>query len=138
MSPSLTHSDQVGDFSPSFGLSPRLILIGTIAFVAAIGLLNRAMWFIDHHVTHLARAPYWPIGVFEPRLPGAAAIAAAAGCMLLFAIVMRMLERSAYRLPAVVSASLALMVATNSLHGFEAGFVKPIAGTDALPRIQYY
>src|ERR1043166_5360841 len=132
MLPSPAHRTSPVEFSP------RLVVVVTIIFIATIAALNRAVWFIDHHVTHIERAPYWPMGVFEPRSPNAMSIAVSAGCIILFVILYRLLEGSGFRLIAVVVAGLVLIVATSSLHGFEAGFVKPIAGTADLPRIQYF
>ncbi len=119
-------------------LSIRYIATRSIGFVACVAIANRAIRAIDRHIVAFDRPPYWPIGVFQPRVPSLASISAAIACGLLFWLVIALLERANYRLGLTAICALALMMASNSIQGWHGGFVQPISGTPGLPAIQYY
>ncbi|MBI5763735.1 MAG: hypothetical protein HZA51_09460 [Planctomycetes bacterium] len=119
-------------------LSTRVIVARWAIFLAGFAVANRLVRWIDLRATDIDRPPYWPIGVLELCRPTVTSCLAAAACLGLFGIVVVLLERCRYRLIPVITGGLALIVATNSLHGVSSGFVKPIAGADGIPRIQYF
>lgn len=116
----------------------RTLVVRWAIFLAVFAIANRLVRWIDLYLSDIDRPPYWPIGELELYRPTLHTCLAAAGCLVLFALVVALLERCRYRIIPVITGGLALIVATNSLHGISSGFVKPIAGADGLPRIQYY
>lgn len=119
-------------------LTIRTIVVRWAIFLAVFAIANRLVRWIDLYLSDIDRPPYWPIGEMELYRPTLHTCLAAGGCLVLFALVVALLERCRYRIIPVITGGLALIVATNSLHGISSGFVKPIAGADGLPRIQYY
>lgn len=119
-------------------LSTRFIVIRWTIFLVVFAVANRLVRWIDLRAFDIDRPPYWPVGVLELCRPTLHSCLAAAACLVLFVVVVMLLERCRYRLIPVITGGLALITATNSLHGISSGFAKPIAGADGLPRIQYY
>lgn len=107
---------------------PRVVITTSSIFITAVLLLNLIVRVVRQHVVRFDWPVFWPLGMFLPRRPALYQIALAIIFILLFCVAVRLLRRTAYNLRYVIGAAILLVVATNLLHGWEDGFVRPIAG----------
>jgi hypothetical protein len=119
-------------------LSARAIAVTTLVFVAVVFVANRIVRLLDHHYFSIDRPPFWPIGEMELVRPGVVALFAAAGCVILFSLALTVLAAVNFHPVAVGITALGLVIATNSIHGIDTGWTRPIAGGDGASAIQYY
>ncbi len=109
-------------------LGLRGFLVVSILFVAVVASMNFLVRLLHRHVVKFDFPTFWPLGMFLPRSPGLLYVVMAIAVFILFYIIIRLLQRSGYRLGYIIIAGVALVVATNLLQGWEGGFVDPIAG----------
>ncbi len=109
-------------------LGLRGFAVASILFVAAVVSMNIVVRLLHRHVVKFDFPAFWPLGMFLPRSPGLLYVVMAIAVFILFYILIRLLQRSGYRLGYIVIAGFALVVATNLLQGWKGGFVNPIAG----------
>lgn len=107
---------------------PRGVIKVSSVFIIAILILNLIVRFIHKQVVRFDCPVFWPLGMFVPRWPAFYQIALAIIFIVLFYVAVRLLRRVAYHLWYVIGAAVLIVVATNLLHGWEDGFVTPIAG----------
>ncbi|HUV36142.1 MAG TPA: hypothetical protein VMX58_04295 [Patescibacteria group bacterium] len=112
-------------------LKPHGVVAVSAIFVAAVLFLNLTVRLIYKHVVRFDWPVFWPLGMFLPRRPAPYQVALAIILLLLFYIVIRLLQRTAYNLRSVIGTAVVLLLATNLLQGWEGGFVTPIAGGGA-------
>lgn len=118
----------------------KKVVWSSALFAATFVLLNAFARFAYPCLVGRAAHPFWPLNVFWLRLPSWQACAGAAAVLAVFYFLCRLLGRAGYNILIVVPAAFALVVATNLLHGWEAGFTNPVSGVSpgALQGVQYY
>jgi hypothetical protein len=104
----------------------RLVRVAAAWLLAAL-VLREALQFANGHLVAFDFAYYWPISVFQPRVPDVRVLARAASVAVLFAVALRLVAASGYRTPAIVGAGMALLIAGNSIQGWADGIAAPIA-----------
>jgi hypothetical protein len=110
-------------------------IAGTILFIAATILANRAGRLAASAIG--APCPlWWPLHVFHTRLPtpAEAVLALTLAAALPFGMRCASAVCAARRPAVLIVLGVLLIVGTNAIQGYEAGFVRPIAGG----RLQYY
>ncbi len=111
--------------SPSALFRPAGAVSAVATFAVVIGALELSADLVEAWVVPFDNPPYWPISIVDPATPSWAAIAAAGATWLGLVVLARVLDG---RHLALAMALCAATFATNSLHGFERGFVIPVSG----------
>ncbi len=106
----------------------RQILLYATVFVGTIIVLQRTLRKVCSDVVAFDCPYYWPVSVFQFRLPTFRDIAVAAVVTLLFFIAFRVLESLRYSLPSVFLTGVVLISGLTLIHGVEVGFYTPISG----------
>jgi hypothetical protein len=105
-----------------------LRLVGVaVASLLLVLLMREAAQFVHARLVAFDLAYYWPISVFQPRMPDPGVLARAAGAALVFGVVLRSVVASGYTTTAIVGGGLALLIASNSIQGWADGIPAPIA-----------
>lgn len=106
----------------------RQILLYAAVFVGTIIVLQRTLRKVCSDLVAFDCPYYWPVSVFQFRMPTLRDIAVAAAVTLLFYIAFRILESLKYSLPAVFLTGVLLISGLTFIHGIEVGFYTPISG----------
>ena len=111
----------------------RLHLIFALALTGANLLVHALKSRLD-----FPAPKYWPVSIFEFRLPAPGQLLPAAGALLLFVVLWR---RRWWRgsLPSIALAGVVLVVLSSLSQGWHGAFVQPVAGAAGnMGGIQYY
>ncbi|MBN2120941.1 MAG: hypothetical protein JW734_07820 [Candidatus Omnitrophica bacterium] len=108
----------------SFFTRKNIILLG-IGSMAAIFALNKAVFFFCRF-RGLDCDLHWPVSIFCFRLPSLGQIFFALGVFFLFGLAVRHFSKKSYNILQLIFIAFLLILATNFLQGWEAGFINPI------------
>jgi hypothetical protein len=104
-----------------------MIVIGAI-FAGLIILVQRGLRYLSEHWVTIDNPYYWPVSVFNPRLPSVRDLVVAVIVLLAFAVFVKYLESKQYSLGPVMLAGVLLIAGLTLIHGAEVGFYAPVAG----------
>jgi len=99
----------------------------TVTFVVVFVGLRKLLQAIRASGLRFSLPPLWPISIVQLRPVGAWQLSIALATVALFAVATWRLVRSRYRLREVIAFGIALVVATNMIHGWSRGIAAPIA-----------
>jgi len=118
-------------------MSARFLLRLHLLFVLAMAGANLLVHALKSRLDFPA-PKYWPMSIFEPRLPTPGQLLPAAGALLLFIVLWR--KRWWRRPVAAIAVAGLLLVALSSLgQGWHGAFVQPVAGAAGnMGGIQYW
>jgi len=105
----------------------RQILVSTIVFIGITVAAQRALRYIAEHWVAFDCPYYWPVSVFNFRMPSVRDLVVAAAVTALFFLSLRFLERVRYGLGPVVLSGVLLIAGVTFIHGLEVGFYAPVA-----------
>ena len=109
-------------------LSPRGLLIALAVSGAAVLALATCADVYGLLVRPIDSPPYWPISIFDPRIPGLGEILLACAVLLAFFPAARhVLRGGRSALPVLLILAAAAALATNALAGAEHGFLTPLS-----------
>ncbi|MBC8104290.1 MAG: hypothetical protein H7Z41_17075 [Cytophagales bacterium] len=110
------------------------LLRDAAVFCAVLAVLNWSVQAVRQYVVFDAPR-WWPLSIFNPRMPSAADMVTAVAVALGFAVGLAFLERTRYRSALGITVTgILLILGSNAVQGVRAGFVTPISGN----AIQYY
>lgn len=92
-------------------------------------LVRRAALGVCRNLVSFDCPGTWPISIFKSVWPTPQRLLTAAGALFLFWILIRVLEKTEYRLTHIILAALLLICATNLIQGWQIGFFAPISGS---------
>ncbi len=108
--------------------SQRQILVYATVFVGTIIVLQRTLRKVCSDVVAFDCPYYWPVSVFQFRIPAIGDIVIAAVVTLIFFIAFRVLESLRYSLLSVFFTGVLLISGLTLIHGVEVGYYTPISG----------
>lgn len=104
------------------------VLLFTTAFVAVTVIAQRSLRYVCSNVIAFDCTYYWPVSVFNFRLPSLINVLVAVAALVAFYFFIRLLEARRYDLRMVVISGVILIAGLTLTQGFDVGFVAPIAG----------
>lgn len=106
----------------------RQLLVYTGLFVGTVIVLQRTLRKVCSDVVAFDCPYYWPVSVFQFRMPTLRDIAVALFVTAFFFVAFRALEYMKYSLPAVFLSGVILISGLTFIHGTEVGFYAPVSG----------
>jgi hypothetical protein len=132
----------LNDFLHTRLFSLREILLLAAIFIAAIIGLNVIVRSINRYVVSFDCPHYWPLSIFNPRIPDWQNVLVAVAVFIVFIISLKYLPRTKFKISFVIVTAIILVLGTNLIQGWMAGYANPIAGSAQSPvsdqGIQYY
>ncbi len=106
---------------------PRVLLF-TAAFVAVTVIAQRSLRYVCNNWIAFDCTYYWPVSVFNFRLPSITNVLVAVAVLIAFYLLMRVLEARLYDVRIVALSGVILICGLTLTQGVDVGFVAPIAG----------
>lgn len=122
--------DEVDTSSPDekTALSWRSVSIAAAVFGLLVLVLQRGLRTVCERVIEFDCPYYWPLSVFNPRLPAVRDIVVALAVTALFYLFLRVLEARRFDPRLVLPAACLLILGTTLIQGVAVGFYAPVAG----------
>lgn len=121
--------------------NPRRIVVVAAIFCTAFVAANTVLGLLSAHGVPFHYTPFWPVNVFdEPDKSLLYRLVVGAGVFAAFIVINRLLARRSYPLGLTILAGFLLIVGSNLIQGWDAGFYRPIAEDEYRdePAPQYY
>jgi hypothetical protein len=104
------------------------ILLYTGTFVGVTVIVQRTLRYVCNNWIPFDCTYYWPVSVFNFRIPSLVDMLTAAAVVAAFYFIARFLEARRYDLRFVAASGVLLIAALTLAQGYDVGYVAPIAG----------
>jgi hypothetical protein len=106
----------------------RQALGAAAVFIIAVVALQRLLRYVCENCVEFDCPYYWPVSIFQFRMPTLAELAVAGAVVAAFAVITKVLEVTRYRIELVALSGCVLILGLSLIHGVEVGLYAPIAG----------
>ena len=107
----------------------RKLIIFSAGFLLVLWIVRRTALGVCNHLVTYDCPGTWPISIFKSVWPTPQRLLTALAALVLFWLVVRLLEKTEYRLVHIILAALLLICATNLIQGWQIGFYAPVSGS---------